>query len=419
MRVYCYTPFHLCRSNLLDLARIRQLVGSESEHGLELVDDPSGADVIIITTCAFDQEHENSSLNELARIKREFPAAKLVVGGCLPEIDPVAMESFEPDAVFSPRKFDQLASFLDLKPGLDSEPGSIQELESECGSFELPRPLEYRLQAMAWNVVSGLRKGLLAFGISSMGLDTLYRIGFHYSKQTLFVRATEGCLGSCTYCAIRKARGTLKSRPIERISAAVQAGLNKGFDTIALVSDDLASYGRDLGVGLPDLLENLARLEKGFELALDNVNPAGLAVLKKDLFRFFEKNMVSYMEVPVQSGSNRILKLMGRPYRAEDAFFNLDEIKKRFPRVILATHIMVGFPGETRQDFEESCQWIRNAPVDHFTILAYQERPGTPAAGFDNKVPMRERRARKAKALALAGKRFLSNLLCFRKYQAA
>ena len=203
-KVYCYTPFHMCRSNLVDLAGVEAWLASQPAGSVRLVDDPGQADVIVVTTCAFDQDHQEMSEKEIVRLRRMFPNARIVVGGCLPEIDPDSLDREGPDATFSPRRPEALAAAL----GLAEAAGRWQG--RSCGSFDVERSPGFRVQAAAWRAVEASRRLLAGLGFASAGLDALSAIGFHYSRATLFVRATDGCLGRCTYCAIRKARGTLR-----------------------------------------------------------------------------------------------------------------------------------------------------------------------------------------------------------------
>ena len=401
MRVYCYTPFQLCRPNLLDLAQVRAWLQGE---GAELVARPEQAEVIVVHTCAFDHDHEEQSLREVIELHRRHPQARIVVGGCLPEIAPEALGRVHDGPAFSPQSTRPLAEALGLSggPDVDGDRG--------CGSLEIPRPAVFRWLARGWSVLDGLDRGLARVGWRSHGLNTLVGIGFHLSSRTLFVRATEGCLGHCTYCAIRKARGRLRSQPAGRILESVRQARDRGFRTVALVGDDLSVYGQDCECDLPELLEQIVSTWPGVALALDNVHPAGLVALQGRLDPVLNLGAVRYLEVPVQSGSDRVLAAMQRPYTAIEAGDAIRELKQRFPQTVVATHLMVGFPGEREEDFVQSLAWLRDTPVDHAVVLQYQERRGTPAVELPDPVPLAERRRRRHRTLLMARARLVHDL---------
>jgi len=193
---------------------------------------------------------------------------------------------------------------------------------------------------------------------------------------------SEGCLGNCAFCATKLAKGSLYSFPQEDILNSVKSDLEKGCKEIWLTSQDLASYGLDSGnPKLPELLNKILCLPFDFYLRLGMMNPNNVTKIKKDLIKIFKNEKVyKFLHIPVQSGSNRILKEMNRFYTHEDFLELVNEFRKEVPNIVISTDIIVGFPGEAEQDFKETLDLLKEVKPEILNLSKYWPMKGTPAS---------------------------------------
>lgn len=205
------------------------------------------------------------------------------------------------------------------------------------------------------------------------------------------VRVATGCLGGCSYCAIRFVWGALKSRSTEDILEDVESAVRDGADEIDLEAQDLGAYGMDIGTNIVNLLSGLFKVAGNCQLALNDFNPQWLIKFYPELKSIFadNQNKISYMNIPIQSASIRILKLMHRPYRIEELRNVLIDLKKAAPLLWIVSDIMVGFPGETEEDFRETKEFVKymkDLNILNYWFTRYSDRPNTVASRMDNKI---------------------------------
>jgi threonylcarbamoyladenosine tRNA methylthiotransferase CDKAL1 len=190
------------------------------------------------------------------------------------------------------------------------------------------------------------------------------------------VLIARGCLGNCSYCAIRRAHGTLKSTPMEEVLGMFRDGLNRGYKSFVLIAEDTGAYGVDLGITFPELLKNVFELSPDFKLLLNDINPQWLIRYLNQLLPLLEKyqDRIIDIRMPVQSGSNDILKKMRRPYSIEKVQECIDELYKTIPNLKIITHIIVGFPGETDDDFLKTINFLKKNRLTQTSVLKYDDR---------------------------------------------
>jgi len=212
--------------------------------------------------------------------------------------------------------------------------------------------------------------------------------GFQFSRA--FVKKiAHGCLGKCTYCAIRFATGTLKSKPTDKIIEEFEKGLAQGYKRFVLSAEDTGCYGLDISTNIVRLLRKICDVEKDFSLILNDFNVNWLIKYYDDLLPLFIKNKdrIEDIRMPIQSGSDKILKSMKRPYKIHDVKRVISDLKVRLPNLRIHTHILVGFPGESAFDFDQSRQLLQELDFTEVSIFRYEERPGTLASLMPGKVP--------------------------------
>lgn len=216
-------------------------------------------------------------------------------------------------------------------------------------------------------------------------------------QSFFYIKASTGCLGNYTYCAVRMSRGITRSRPIEKIVIDFQNGIEKGFKLFYLPGTDLGAYGHDLGYNLADLLKEIVKGKGDYKVGIRNINPYYLKQTLTDLCETFKSGKIFHITCAVESGSNKILGLMGRKYTIEEFKECIEKIKRVFPEILIRTQIMVGFPMETNDDFYESVRLVDEIPFDFVEVYKFSKRPGTQAASMNEQIPddIAEKRFRK------------------------
>ncbi len=194
------------------------------------------------------------------------------------------------------------------------------------------------------------------------------------------VSISQGCLGNCSYCIVKKARGDLESRPPGEILKVVRGLVSGGAREILLTSQDTAAYGRDLGLTLPDLLEMLTGIQGDFQVRVGMMNPAHtLDILDSLLEVWGDPRIWRFLHLPLQSGSDRVLEDMNRKYTTQDFREIIRRFRERFPEITISTDIITGYPTETEEDFQETIKIIKETWPVKVNITRYSPRPHTPA----------------------------------------
>ncbi len=198
------------------------------------------------------------------------------------------------------------------------------------------------------------------------------------------VQLGSGCQGSCTYCITRLARGPLRSYPGNTILADVRSAIRSGAAEIRLTAQDCSAWGQDTGESLPDLLARIGEVPGTFRIRVGMMNPATILPILDPLAESFgTENVFRFAHIPVQSGSDRVLRRMGRMYSPEDVIGISCALRRRNPDITLATDIIVGFPGEEEDDVTSTIDLLNRMRPAKINITRYSPRPGTVAAMFD------------------------------------
>jgi MiaB/RimO family radical SAM methylthiotransferase len=297
-------------------------------NGWKVVDDRSKADMIILNTCGLIPYKEAESLSCVDEyITFAGEARELVLTGCLVKMNCKALEE-----KFRGFKFGRTETTL-----LDKYIGAKY-------------PLDFVKNFKLLN---------------------------EEHPETGFIRISQGCTGKCTYCAIKMTKGPLKSIPLEDVLRDIRHLIDQGSYYILLLGDDVGCYGVDLNTDFAYLLKGILEIEKKFNLFIYNFEPSYLIKLGDRLLPLLMDKRIGTLKVPIQSGSQKILKLMNRHYNVQDVLKLTDKIKTSNPEITLISHIMVGFPQETEEDVAKSLEVANH--FDEMVILTYGPREGLPS----------------------------------------
>ncbi len=345
------------------------MMGQLAAHGHELTPRPDQADVLVVNTCSFIDPAKKESVDtilEMAEYKKIGRAKKLIVAGCLVERyrDQIRREMPEVDAVIGTNEIEQIVPL--------------------CEGFEVAsNPLEpYLYHDLTPRVLATPR---------------------HFA----YMKIAEGCDHPCTFCVIPQYRGKFRSRRFESVIAEATRLFQQGVREINLIGQDTTCYGEDLGLkdGLAALLARLAQIETPDEKWIRFLYAYPNKVTQKLLDTIAGHSaLVKYIDMPLQHSSARVLKRMKRGASGDIFLKLIDRIRRTIPGVAIRTSMIVGFPGETVQDFEELCRFVEAARFDRLGVFSYSNEDTSASYHLDGKVDGRTIHHRKRRLMAVQRK---------------
>jgi ribosomal protein S12 methylthiotransferase len=356
-----------CPKNLVDT---EVMMGQLTAQGHELTPHPSDADVIVVNTCSFIDPAKQESVDtilEMAEYKKTGRARKLIVAGCLVERfrGDIRKNMPEVDAVIGTNELEQITSLCE-----GVEPAARNPFEPYLYHDATPR------------VLATPR---------------------HYA----YIKIAEGCDHPCTFCVIPQYRGRFRSRRFESVVAEATRLFQQGVREVNLIGQDTTCYGEDLGItdGLPALLARLARIETPSEKWIRFLYAYPNKVTQKLLDTMAAHSaLVKYIDMPLQHASARVLKRMKRGASGDIFLKLIERVRRTIPGVAVRTSMIVGFPGETAQDFEELCGFVQAAQFDRLGVFSYSDEDTSASYHLDGKVDGRTVHNRKRRLMALQRK---------------
>lgn len=340
-----------CPKNLVDS---EIMLGRLSEEGIEFASDVGEAECIIVNTCAFIEPATMESIEtilKLAHLKVHGRCKRLIVTGCLPQRygNEIVSTLPEVDIFLGTGAFDQIVSAVNGR------------LEGTC---YIPRPDQAEIELS--------------------GVPRICTTPSHFA----YLKIAEGCSNRCTYCIIPRLRGSYRSRPIRDVVEEASKLAGMGVRELILVAQDTTAYGSDLNgrYTLADLLMELARIPELIWIRVLYGHPDRITDELLESFISQDK-ICRYFDIPVQHASRSILRRMGRSYgpnRIKDLFIR---IRERVPDAVLRTTFLVGFPGETEEDFKQLLDMIEEVRFDHLGAFAYSHASDLPSGSLNDSVP--------------------------------
>lgn len=377
-----------CAKNTVDSERI---LGRLAESGYLLASDPAEADVCLVNTCGFihDAREESAAvLRELQRLKRRGRLKRVVALGCLVERAHGAPE---------------LAAFLDAADaaiGFQDYPRLPELLREWAAGSPGSTPAVGAVEVLDKRF-SGLAGPARPFTQSYNDFLTAPRLRIG-SPHLAHLKISEGCSNGCRFCAIPFMRGTQVSRPIEDIVNEARQLLDSGAREISLIAQDTTSYGRDLygALKLPELLRALLALPTDAWFRLMYAFPRYLTDEVLDVMAG-DPRVCPYIDLPLQHISDRILLEMNRGVGRDETVRLLDRIVEKMPGAAIRTTFIVGYPGETDDDFKELLEFVREGRFAHAGVFLYSSEPKTPAAKRPDNVPLAVKKERRDALMAV------------------
>lgn len=352
-----------CQMNEYDADRIVDLL-SDSHHMVK-TDHPEEADLALLITCSIREKAAEKLFSDLGRlneIKKEHPQLVIGVGGCV--------SSHEGKNIF------KRAPYADIVFG--------------------PQTL-HRLPEMYRHILEGKRHEI---DISFPEIEKFDKLPTpKVSSASAYISIMEGCNNYCTYCIVPYTRGKEISRPMEDILDEAKQLIQQGVKEITVLGQNVNNYRYD-GRHLADVIEALAKLDEIERIRFMTSHPAYFRDQLVETYRNTPK-LVNHLHLPVQSGSNRILKMMRRRYTAEKFKEIIAKVREARPNIKISTDIIVGFPGETEEEFNATLQLAKEIGFDISYSFIYSPRPGTPAAQFVDDVTLDEKKDRLNRLQAL------------------
>ena len=351
-----------CSASFADAEMISGLIVN---GGHSLAENAHDADLNLIVTCSVKDATANKMVNRIKRLKTK----PMIVAGCLAKAEPKSVQKFSPNA-----------------------------------SLLGPNSIGKTLQIIETTLQGKKKVELEDSDVTKTGLPKV-----RLNPVVGIVEIASGCMSECTFCQTKLARGDLQSYRLGDIVRQVTQEIKEGCKEIWLTSTDNGCYGLDIGTSLPELVNNVSEIPQEFMIRVGMMNPMYMPKIKMDLVKSFENDKVfKFLHVPVQSGSNKVLHEMKRGHTAETFRDIVSLVRARFPRFTISTDIIVGFPGETQDDYADTIQLVRETRPDVVNLSRYSQRPGTSAAEMVQ-IPVAEVKNRSKKLFDIINKIALQN----------
>jgi len=387
-----------CPENRIDIAHVQRFFEA---NRWTVTDSYLDADLIVFNSCGLTQLHEDASLQIIDTLKKYKPAhARLVISGCLPRINPGALTPHgDAIVVRGEQEVGRLNDIIDAQQPIQACHANfvlplrtLREKPSPSGIY----PSFFDLLLKPRSDCQGTLERLTCLPLLAYDrwLDSRVNL-FPRNKSACFIKISTGCLNACAYCAVKNSRGALRSKHPDQILTEFREGLARGSQSVSLLGTDLGPYGRDLGTDLTTLLDRLVRERGNFEIRLRNVEPQYLIRLWPTLQEVLASGKITFLGIPIESGSDIILKAMRRGYAIDEVKACVRDLTKRFPWIFIRNQLMGGFPGETEQQFQETMRLIDDLVFDYTEVYVFSARLNTAAAAMKDQVPVPVRRHRR------------------------
>ena len=360
-----YVTTNGCPENQIDAARVVNLF---RKNGWKITNDFRKADVIFFNACGLTGRTEKHSLSIINYLKaNKYPSTEFVICGCLPKINNSCIREIYQGVIFGSDDLARLDEMFAFK----------KKVRNIHANFLIP--------VFDFGEKNKIRKILLnpLKLMKKYSFDKATRV----QRPGIFpIKVSTGCLNNCSFCGVKLSRGNLKSKSIDRVIKEVEEGLRKNYKEFALIGSDVGAYGRDLGMNLVILLREIIKKKGAFKIRLRNIQPRFLIKMMPELRKIFQTGKVSFLATAAESGSDRILSLMNRGYTISNYKEAIHILNKEFPKILVRTQLMVGFPTESEEDFKDTCRLLNEVNFDYVEVYLFESRPETRAAEMEGQI---------------------------------
>ena len=350
-----------CQMNEYDSDRMQDLLNLS--HGFETTENEEEADLLLLNTCSIREKAQEKVFHQLGRwkkLKAKNPNLKIGVGGCVAsqEGEAIAKRAPQVDLIFGPQTIHRVPTLYE----------NTEKLNNAAIDISFPKTEKFEYLP------------------SSPG-----------QGPSAFVSIMEGCNKYCSFCVVPHTRGNEISRPLEDIINEAKDLASKGVVEISLLGQNVNSYRdsklKTKGLGLSNLIREISLIQGIERISFTTSHPFEFG---QDLINIYEEvpELISYVHLPVQSGSNEILKLMRRRHTREDYFEIIDKLRSARPGISFSSDFIVGFPGETDKDFQDTLDLVDKVGYDESFSFIYSPRPNTTAKDLEDSVPMEVKKER-------------------------
>ncbi len=335
-----------CRLNEAELETWAQAF---QKSGHLITPEPSQADLIVLNSCAVTQDAVRKSKQLIRRVHRDNPAAKLVVSGCYATLN-------------------------------ESEAAQLLGVDLIVNNKDKSQLVEKTLTSLNMETMPAMSTEPAEISLFSRG------------RQRAFVKVQDGCRYRCTFCIVTVARGEEKSRPIQNVIDEINRLHQQGVNEVILTGVHLGGYGSDINSNLTELIEQILEHTQIPRLRMGSLEPWELP---ENFFALFDNpRLMPHLHLPLQSGADSVLRRMARRCKTAEFEQIVEQARKRVPDFNITTDIIVGFPGETEQEWRQSLDFINTIGFGHIHIFTYSRRDGTKAASLPNQVPNETKKQR-------------------------
>lgn len=360
-----------CLRRKLDSQRHENLF---EKNGWKSESRPENADLIVLSSCNFSNDQEETSIMMLKDILKKIKkGSKLIVTGCTAGFRETlfkkGINSEDIDIITSEEEFDLI---IEKRKCLEQIP--------DCNEFKVRRlSFAFSMKSL-FNPVSVWRKYRKLWCIKSFINHNFF------PKKYFYLRLGNGCLGNCSYCIIKRSIGSLKSKPVDVIIDEFKMGIKSGYSEFILLGDDTGAYGRDIGATLTELIDKITSYEGRYKLHIIELNINWFVKMREEFSMLINRGKIKGIHFCLQSGSENILKLMNRYSDINKIRESLINLNRDFPDLRKSVDLIQGFPGETEKDFEETTDLIKKSGFKDVWLFPYSERSQTPACSLPGKV---------------------------------
>lgn len=368
-----------CARRQLDCERLKNYFIANK---FKLVNSPEEADYIFISTCGLTKLKENMSINKILESKKFN--GEIIVCGCLPSMNMKRIKEVFDGKIINTKSLSEIDKFF---PGFSIKFKDIPDPNKVFIYTNKQRILQFIQKSDIFYPVQFFNR-ILFFKKIRKKLLRYVPLAIDFNNNFLTLRISSGCLGNCSYCNIRKAIGNLKSKPLSVVLGELRNGISNKKNKINILSSDAGAYGLDIGSNLPQLLKAILAENENVSIEfIQDLHPYWICRYKSQLIELIKTKRIKSILTAVQSGSERILKLMKRSTNLSKFKETLIEMKRAYPSLRLRTQIIVGFPTETEQDFQDTINFVKDCQFDEVGVFCYHETETQDSVKIEPKIP--------------------------------